>query len=1451
MDDAKKQRTTVARKVTRKINELNTAIKGGIHFNEIQEKIDALKLCMNELGTSQDRYLQHLYDDDSTDETKISEEEKWFENYDAKTNEIIKQARIYSDGTGPVATTVKHVKLKKLEIPKFSGDPKDFYKWKSVYDRYTKDYDEETKYDYLLSSTLGEARRYVENRSTFDEAMTRLNDKYGNIHTIMGIMINEIKSCSLVRRGDFKAFEQFSLKVDEFYDRLKLMGKANDVENSYILRELESKLNPDDVQKWLESNGEYVDTRQVEDLIKWLEHQAHLRRITYNNPGAIRNIPPSTKRDNLSRTSGSTSVGVCLGCSSPNHHLAECSEFLQLNNDARWERVKSLRCCFNCLKFGHRGFECSEGLCSVCSRPHHYVLHRFMVNDPSSQVLASSPVCRNEGKQLQISRSCLPIMRVQVKSAQRSRICTVSLDSHSEINIISSRCAQQLGLVGEPFLLIIEGAGGVKTMMRTKIVCLKVVDRSGESHELECVVLNKACGRAVKIDKKLISNENVKTLKEMGVYTEGGEIDLLIGMTNPLLHKQIALIPFVDMLYVMETCLGHCLVGSNPTTKVYEVGQYNVNSICVLDHDSDEMLWRNHLEAEMAGIIPVECHKSEDELKFENRMKIERVEGEGNRLRVSLAWKINPETFENNRQQALENDIRLLRQLKKNQEVLEIFEEQFNEMVVLKVLRKVDQNFPKRYLPLLAVTDLERESTKVRICLDAKRKFNGISFNDFLLNGKLEMNDILQVLTNFRAGNTAIQGDIRKMFWQIMLSDYDQQFHGVLYKGETFVFTRVCFGDKPSPIIADSCMKMIANEGKEQYPEGAGIVGHKRFVDDLLDAGVDDLKMEKKINETTELLGKYGFEVKEWLSNRESVGKVKRNGKVLGLLWDGEKDSLSVRIKSVGEQLGSFNKRGILRSVAKIWDPIGILCALIIIGKLIFQSVVRMKVSWDEEVLDEELHKKWQLWLTELGKCEGFFIPRSILPSKGNLRDMNFELVGCSDGSSVAYGSAVYIRWYDEKEENVELKFIAGKGKLNPIKGTTVPRSELCGALLAAQLVHSAEKTLKESDIGEHFRDKILLSDSTTAISWVKSASIKYKPFVKHKVMKCQELQPACIWDFIPGRENTAADLISKGCRFKDLETIMKGPDMLYLPRKEWANLPNQVNDEEVNSEKCVVAQVNSIMFENSCIDVTKYGSWIKLVRVTAYVFKFLTPKQHVGNLDYIDDILPILSESELKKAEEYWIKRAQADLDLSDRKYQSLCPFKDENGIVRIYGRLKNMNAFDNDRKHPILLSKDHPISLLITQQKHEDILHPGHSRVIAEVRKKFWIVGVRSIAKSIEKKCVTCRRWRGMACEQMMANLPSFRLNASCPFENTAIDYFGPFDMKYGYRGRKKAYGVIFTCLTTRAVQVELATDLSTDTFLLAFRRFISLYGTPCEVRSDNGRNFIGAANEIKKND
>ena len=133
MDETKKKRTNQARKVTRKVNEIGTAIKGKIHVSEIKEKISTLKYCMEDLGTLHDEYMDLL--DDQTQHDVLAAEEKWFTGYDAKTNQAIKEARDYilhiESGTNGGEKS-KSVKLKKLEVPKFSGDSKDYYKWKNV-----------------------------------------------------------------------------------------------------------------------------------------------------------------------------------------------------------------------------------------------------------------------------------------------------------------------------------------------------------------------------------------------------------------------------------------------------------------------------------------------------------------------------------------------------------------------------------------------------------------------------------------------------------------------------------------------------------------------------------------------------------------------------------------------------------------------------------------------------------------------------------------------------------------------------------------------------------------------------------------------------------------------------------------------------------------------------------------------------------------------------------------------------------------------------------------------------------------------------------------------------------------------------------------------------------------------------------------------------------------------
>ncbi len=786
-----------------------------------------------------------------------------------------------------------------------------------------------------------------------------------------------------------------------------------------------------------------------------------------------------------------------------------------------------------------------------------------------------------------------------------------------------------------------------------------------------------------------------------------------------------------------------------------------------------------------------------------------------------------------------------------------MFRESVEIMVKDGIWKEVSYDFPCRYLPVLAVVDMQRETTKVRVCLDAKSKFKGVSLNDNLLKGEVDVVDIFQAITKARCGEYAIAGDMKKMFWQVAMSEDDQKYHGIICEGKTYVCTRVCYRDKPSPAIADQSMKEIAEFGKEEFPAASFLVKERRYVDDLQDAGSSIPDLVEKREETDELLGKFGFEVKAWHSNHPDVGQVRTNNKMLGVRWNAVKDTLSLN-EIVIDPESAMVKKNVLSVVSSSWDPQGLLAGLRITGRLIFQAIVRMKNQWDDAIDDPDLQSKWKEWITEMNKCNDIEIDRSLLPTN-RTSSSRALLVGFSDGSSVAHGCTVYLRWADENEGNIEVKFVGSKAKVNPIKGTTTPRAEMSGAFILSRLAYSVENALSDTEISPLLTGKVLFSDSTTVISWVKSAAIKYKPFVRNKVIEMQELHPSNVWQHIPRCKNEAADLVSKGCCRKDLDKIIGGPSFLQESRNQWTDdlrdEEEEMDNEAINSEKisdfinaspaAVGAddEARELDEQDPIIDIDEFSSWKKLVNVTAYVYKFgITTTE-----DVMSGSITTITEIERQKAVNYWIKQAQKVLP-PENKMKTLSPFPDENGIMRINGRIGQSELFHYDQKHPVLLPKNHRVSELIVKQVHEDTIHPGHGRVMAEVRQKYWVIGLRSMAKRIGRRCVTCRKWRGAAMEQFMKDLPKSRLTPGQPFENTAVDYFGPFHVKYGYRGKKKAYGAIFTCLSTRAIHTELATDLTTDRFLMALQRFIDRYGKPKSMMSDNGTNFVGAANEIR---
>jgi hypothetical protein len=125
------------------------------------------------------------------------------------------------------------------------------------------------------------------------------------------------------------------------------------------------------------------------------------------------------------------------------------------------------------------------------------------------------------------------------------------------------------------------------------------------------------------------------------------------------------------------------------------------------------------------------------------------------------------------------------------------------------------------------------------------------------------------------------------------------------------------------------------------------------------------------------------------------------------------------------------------------------------------------------------------------------------------------------------------------------------------------------------------------------------------------------------------------------------------------------------------------------------------------------------------------------------------------------------------------------------------------------------------------------------------FWIIGGRSaVASHISK----CRKLRGSLQEQKMADLPEDRLDPAPPFTYSAVDYFGPGLIKEGRR-QVKRYGVLFTCLASRAIHLETANSLDTSSFLNAYRRFIGRRGPVRHLRSDRGTNCVGYKNELKE--
>ena len=220
------------------------------------------------------------------------------------------------------------------------------------------------------------------------------------------------------------------------------------------------------------------------------------------------------------------------------------------------------------------------------------------------------------------------------------------------------------------------------------------------------------------------------------------------------------------------------------------------------------------------------------------------------------------------------------------------------------------------------------------------------------------------------------------------------------------------------------------------------------------------------------------------------------------------------------------------------------------------------------------------------------------------------------------------------------------------------------------------------------------------------------------------------------------------------------------------------------------------------------------------------------------------ITAAEMEEAKFHIFRVSQEDVDFKDKRYEKLDPIVDErDNLVKVNGRIRGDTVPEKVR-NPVILPKDGTVNRLVAQYYHNKCAHAGYRRVKAEIQSEgLWICGVRDLLRSVAARCEYCRTGRRPLLGQKMGELPKVRTEPyTPPFENTALDFFGPLRVKYTGRSVKDGYVCLMTCMVTRAVHLELCTDASTDQFLLAWRRFACSRGVSCKyVWSDNGSNFL----------
>ena len=578
-------------------------------------------------------------------------------------------------------------------------------------------------------------------------------------------------------------------------------------------------------------------------------------------------------------------------------------------------------------------------------------------------------------------------------------------------------------------------------------------------------------------------------------------------------------------------------------------------------------------------------------------------------------------------------------------------------------------------------------------------------------------------------------------------------------KLQDYRMARATFSVSASSFAANISVRENAVQLALKFPRVIKVVKDSFYVDDGL-TGADTVP--EAINLQQQLQSAFeagGFTLHKWNSSdpvvlqhiptelcdartAQSISEFGSSTKALGLEWDVAADCFHLTIAE-WPPLDIVTKRSLVSDIAKTFDVMGWFAPTIIAMKILLQRLWGRKLNWDEPV-PQDICNSWIRWRSELMSLATKSIPRCYFPKA--VQVSSTELHGFSDASEDAYSGVVYLRFVDS-QGCVHVSLVISKTRVAPIKRLSIPRLELCGAHLLADLLRHTRKVFNLST-----SQLFAWTDSTIVLNWLDGNPRRFKTFVGNRVSSILDSVPPNQWNHVAGAENPA-DCASRGISPSELlehNLWWKGPPWLHLSPDHWPKqcvLPCEpLSDEERHVCLTMLAQPKEPIFP-----LNQYSTFTHLCRVAAWVLRFVS-NCRIGNAT--PAIKGSLTVLELHAAEQYWLKLSQSDSFAAeidalktdrfvscDSHLLSLRPFLDSAGVLRVGGRECNSTlAFA--KVHPVILHGRHPIAKLLVKTEHLRLLHAGPTLLSASIERRYHIVQLRKIVRQLTQQCIKCRR-------------------------------------------------------------------------------------------------------------